>query len=186
MLRVVALLLSASAASAWAAPEAAAASGIDWDLLLKALGLLVTIGATLIQVRNFRSSSRSSLKTDLEILKLIDPGHPHRASVERHTDQLIGKFYPDSPVSPPITFERIGIGVFGFVWALGFAYWTFVLSTPTFSWWSLATGYVAVMGLAWLGMGITGLGMPVRGRSGDAAKAAAQAPEPPAPARHAD
>jgi len=132
-------------------------TGLDWDLILKALGFVVAVVATYLQIRNLGFATRASLKTDLEILKLIDSADPNHAKVKRIVDARIQALYDDQPAaSSARQAERWAYGIGGGLWAVGFAYWTITLVLPGFSWWSLLTGYLALAGLGLTGMGISG------------------------------
>jgi len=155
-----------------AAPAAATPGGLDWDLILKALGFVVAVVATYLQIRNLGFATRASLKTDLEILKLIDSADPNHAKVKRTVDARIQALYDDGPDGPSSRqAERWAYGIGGGLWAVGFAYWTITLAQP-FSWWSLLTGYLALAGLALIGMGISGQTMTAQLQANAAARQA--------------
>ena len=140
-----------------AAAEPTKVHGIDWDLILKALGILVAAVTTYLQVRSLGLADRASLKTDLEILKLIDSEDPNHKRVKRAVDVrillLYGQEETRSPANRAVRWTRIRI-VIGIVWTLGFAYWTMTLVQPVFSWWSLLTGYQTLAGVWLVGAGI--------------------------------
>jgi hypothetical protein len=126
--------------------------GVDWDLVLKALGFIVTAFLTYNQIKNLRAGSRTALKTDLEILKLIDANDPNYETVKQRISERLQILYG------PTATRRWGAAVFWFIWSFGFAYWTFRLVQHCFTWWSLLTGYLALMGI---GMTINALRGPL-------------------------
>jgi hypothetical protein len=134
-------------------------SEFDWDLVLKALGFVAAVIATYVQTRGLHLTSRTSLKTDLEILKLVDAVDPNYQIIKAAVDKQVALLYTpkiiQSLTSDP---KRLALTIFGLLWALGFFYWTFKLVEPGFTWWAVLTGYLALMGLAWLSMGIRGTG----------------------------
>ena len=132
-------------------------TGIDWDLVLKALGFVVAAVAASLQVRNLSFAARASLKTDLEILKLVDVNDLNHKKVKRVVDARIQVLYADDDSKSAEHFaERWAYGLGGGICLLGFAYWTVTLAQPTFSWWSLLTGYLALASLGSISMGISG------------------------------
>ncbi len=93
---------------------------------------------------------RSSLKTDLEILKLLDPADSSYQTVKKAVDKRIARLYSPEPTRPEADmFWSWVFAIFGVLWALGFSYGTFVLLRPAFTWWAVLTGYLAFAGL-WL------------------------------------
>jgi len=126
--------------------------GVDWDLWLKALGFVVTAFVAYNQIKNLQSGSRAALKTDLDILNLIKPQDPNYATVKQRIGERIQILYAPRPS------RNLPVAIFSGIWAFGFAYWTFRLVQPGFTWWSLLTGYLAMAGIgSWL--------MALRGRS---------------------
>src|SRR5687767_14128624 len=126
-------------------------AGIDWDLVLKALGFLVTAAVAVVQVRGLRLAARATLKADLEILNLLDANDPNRDLLKRTINTRIKDLYAPAAVeSERSEGRRWLLGAFGLLWALGFSYWTFVLVRPGFTWWALLTGYLALAGFGWM------------------------------------
>jgi len=130
--------------------------GFDWDLLLKALGFLIAAVAAYFQVRNLNFAARASLKTDLEILKLIDASDPNYQVVKTEVDRRVASLYAPEPPKTRANVGRLALIIVGSLWAFGFAYWTVILVTPTFSWWAVLTGYIALAGLGWIVLGVSG------------------------------
>lgn len=64
-----------------------------WDLILKALALAAGAIASFFQIRNLLPRSRSTLKTDLEILRLLDPTDPNYAVVRAQIDATVKATY---------------------------------------------------------------------------------------------
>jgi hypothetical protein len=157
-LSLLVFMLATSAASAAEAPSAA--TGLDWELILKALGAIISVLLAYVQFRGLNLTSRATLKTDLEILKLLDAGNPNYPVVKQSIDQRLALLYAEPPAQTKRYIgERIGIAALGLVVALGFSYWTFKLVEPGFTWWSLLTGYLALAGVIWMIMGATGKGI---------------------------
>jgi len=130
---------------------------MDWDLLLKALGFVLAAITAIFQARGLRLTLRSSLKTDLEIIKLLDPADSSYQAVKSTVDRSIARIYGLKDHHPvDWDFRRIAITSGGLLGAVGFAYWTFDLARPTFSWWSLLTGYLALGAFGWFIMGASG------------------------------
>lgn len=119
----------------------------EWDILLKASGSVVAIIVAYIQIRAFRLNSRSSLKTDLEIFNLLDKADPNYEIIKKGISLRINQYALRSfPSLKKGNYEWPGI-IFSFIWALGFAYWTFYLLKPGFTWWTIITGSMTILGL---------------------------------------
>lgn len=123
---------------------------VDWDAVTKAVGVLVALAAAYTQAKSFRPMSRGALKSDLEILKLLDTSDPKHALIKSNIDLRIDRIY-----GPPAAKDWLMIAV-GVLLALGFSYWTLSLVKYHFTWWSVLTGYFAVVGLYSVLMGLRG------------------------------
>ena len=98
--------------------EAGTEGGFERGLLLKVLALLVAVIATVPALRAWHLTSRASLKTDLEILRLLDAAHPNREAVSRKVDDVLHRLY-----SPGLAFwKRMLAAIPGFLAVVGFAY----------------------------------------------------------------
>ena len=136
---------------------------LDWDLVLKALGFVVAGVAAYVQTRGLYFASRTSLKTDLEILKLLDAADPNYQVVKSSIDARLARLYqPRAPATMRANVQRWAVAAVGLVWAVGFSYWTFALVRPGFTWWSLLTGYLAFGGAALALQGAVGTGFIMR------------------------
>jgi hypothetical protein len=127
---------------------------IDFELLLKILAGLVGAIGLFLQIRNLRNASRSSIKTDLEILEKLTPSDPNYAIVRNSLDQSIKRVYGDPArrkfIPSPVDFW------FGFIWCIGFGYWTIYLFRDGFSWWAVVTGLFALGGFGGIITGLEG------------------------------
>jgi hypothetical protein len=143
---------------ALAAEQSSTPSGpIDWELLLKALGFVVATVVAYVHWRGLHLTSRTSLKTDLEILKLLDTIDPNYHTVRAAVNQRVSQLYAPRPAQFQVRMLfRWAAAIFGLLWALGLSYWTVKLVQPGFTWWALLTGYLALAGVGWFFMGITG------------------------------
>jgi hypothetical protein len=145
----------------------------DWDLLqalAKAVGSIIGVAAAGYQayrlgVRNFRS--RTTLKRDLDILKMVDQADPGHAILKAHVDRMIRELY--APPAPSVRKrlpspkhirafvstlardfpkpKKPSDFVSGLLSFVGFSVWTAYLDRGGFSWWSLLTGVFALSGL---------------------------------------
>ena len=142
--------------------------GFDWEILLKTLGFVVSIILAYIQVRGYYLNSRGSLKTDLEILNLLEATDPNYQSVKNAVDWRIAYFYypfKKLPRLDTITYQAlfwfntrhrvmfIGMGLFV---ACGGFYGTFKLAQPSFSWWAILPGFYTLYGIYLIFGGIRG------------------------------
>lgn len=55
---------------------------VEWALLLQSGGFAIALAVAFVNVRKYLLDANASLKTDLEILKLLRDDHPHRVFVE--------------------------------------------------------------------------------------------------------
>ncbi len=149
-MRYVFHLLYTVPGAAWGSEQTALSEGFDGNLLLQAFGILIAAVVAYVQARGLNLTTRSSLKTDLEILKLLDPADSSYQTVKKAVDKRIARLYSPEPTRPEADmFWSWVFAIFGVLWALGFSYGTFVLLRPAFTWWAVLTGYLAFAGL-WL------------------------------------
>jgi hypothetical protein len=119
------------------------------EIILQAVGLVVGAIFSLLQVRNAVHGSRSTLKTDLEILKLLDPTDPNHALVRAHVTESMRKIYPNQVAGATASgFKIYNWPQFfiGITFSLVFSAITLYLLRDGFSWWALMTGFFAVGG----------------------------------------
>jgi hypothetical protein len=123
---------------------------IDWDIVIKAIGALVGAIVAYIQIRSSRPISRSALRSDLEILRLVDPADPTYTVIKGSIDRRIKLLYAE-----PRMDVRWAAVIFGSSISIGFSYATFYLVRDHFNWWSLLTAYFAMVGLSLISLGFT-------------------------------
>ncbi|MDQ3801492.1 MAG: hypothetical protein M3384_18880, partial [Acidobacteriota bacterium] len=127
----------------------------DWTskdfltLILQAVGLLTGVILSSLQLRNLVSKSRSTLKTDVEIFKMLKPEDPGYEHLKKHVAKSIENIYSSS--------ERrnfIGIKVYswddfilGVVFLLIFPIATFYLYRYGYNVWALVTGFLVLAGI---------------------------------------
>lgn len=127
------------------------ATGIEWEIVIKAIGALIGAIVAYTQIKSTHPISRATLKADLEILKLIDKSDSNYKLIKDNFDSRIRHLYGSRT-----KYTSWPTVIFGALWASGFAYWTFYIVKDGFSWWSLLTGYLAIGGLGWVMMGFRG------------------------------
>lgn len=118
---------------------------IDYDILLKFFASIIGILGVIYQLRNLKITFKSSIKTDLEILNMLEETDPNFAIVKKSVTESIKKRYSKSNRS--LTIYSITDFILGIIFVFGFGYWTFYLSYESFSFWSLLTGQFAIAGL---------------------------------------
>lgn len=131
---------------------------IDFEIIIKALGVVIGAAGTFYQVRNILPKSRSTLKSDLEILKLLEPGDPLHETVRRHVSRQVAYLYPPRRKKPKrgIIYSSTDFWT-GVLMAVMFTTWTIYLTRDGFTWWAVLTGFVALGGLGGI---LTGLENP--------------------------
>jgi len=124
-------------------------SRIDWDIAFKALGIIVGIIVSVYQLRNIIPRTRSTLKIDVEILKLLDPADPNYAILKSNIDENIRRTYRIKQATRFKTFHVYSWGDFigGILVSFGFAVLTLYISRGGFRWWSVLTGFIALGGI---------------------------------------
>ena len=119
---------------------------MNWQLTIQVLGILVGGSISLYQIRRLLPVSRSRLKVDLEILKLIDPSDPAHARVKEHIDRAIVRTYTDVASVRGAASIDWPLFVFFTVAIVGLVSWTVYLVRDGFNPWSLLTGLFALVG----------------------------------------
>ena len=128
---------------------------MDWLEALRAAGILVAVIVALLGLRKVEPTlrPRSKLKTDLEILNMLKHKDPYYKVVRSNVDAMITKIYK-RPSQQEIT-ERLKVYnwlyfVLGISCFPGFSFWTWYLVKDSFSWWAIATGFLALAGFGWI------------------------------------
>src|ERR1039457_4758679 len=124
-------------------------ANIDYELVLKIFGVIAAVVAAVYQFRNVKLSPRSSIKTDLEILKLLDSDDENYILIKNHIDRSIKRIYR---IRKENKFKIYSIPLFimGILFLLGFSVWTYYISRNGFSYWSLLTGFFAIAGIVYI------------------------------------
>lgn len=124
-------------------------SSIDLDSVLKAvLAVLGAVAAT-YQIRAVIPKPRAALKSDIEILRLLDPSDPNYRIVKASIDEKIELVYGDKTEQRTHSSTQDWFYlIFGASWACVFAYITFYIVKDGFTWWALLTGYIAAAGFS--------------------------------------
>ncbi|HEO64361.1 MAG TPA: hypothetical protein ENI73_00675 [Spirochaetes bacterium] len=105
-------------------------------ILMLSVGL---IGA-LYQLFKLFPESRSTLKNDLEILGMLESSDPNYLIVKKRIDVKIRRIYQKKVHD---TFDL----VLGIIFFIAFLIWTIYLVKDSFSWWSIVTGFFALVGI---------------------------------------
>jgi len=121
---------------------------ITIDNTLKVLAVLAGVATTVQQIRQFRANSRASIKTDLEVLRMLDKSEAGYTLVKQHVDDLIKRVYTPRKrgFSNGLTIYNQEDFVLGIILLPGFVVWTIYLVRNGFSWWALLTAFFAFAG----------------------------------------
>jgi hypothetical protein len=115
--------------------------------ILTVVGIVAGGALTVYQITRAVSPIRSSLRHDLETLKLARELNMPAKALEDDIAQRLAKLEPDyQPLRWRITSEVVLQSLTGILMAIGFGYWTYYLSKGGFSWWSVLTGFFALGG----------------------------------------
>lgn len=106
--------------------------------------LLIGIIGAIYQIRNFSITFRSSIKTDLEILKMLNSTDPNYFLIQNRIDESIKKIY--SPRKNLFIIYKPTDFIIGIIFFFGFGFLTIYLSRENFNVWSLVTVNFVVTG----------------------------------------
>ena len=125
-----------------------------WELLLTVMGLVAAAFVTLLNVAALRNINiaprrRATLRTDLEILKLLKPTDENYQLVKASVNSSIRSIYQTR--SRRTFREQFRVYdwpmlIIGLVFMGGFGWWTGHLGIGG-SWWAILPGYFALAGL---------------------------------------
>ena len=118
-----------------------------WKVILSALGIVLGATFSAFQLRNSTSKQRSTLKTDLEILKLLDSGNEYYQQIQSQINEQIRRTYIEQNGFGKFKIYNWYDFVFGVVTMLIFSTWTLFLLKDGSYWWAILTGIIAVIGL---------------------------------------
>lgn len=137
-----------------------------WEVALKIIGPVLGAAVTYSQ-RRFFARPRAKLRSDLELLKLMegDALTEQRATLQHSVAAQVDKIYCRCVAHK----RNFAIVAFGLIWALAFiavTYYIFKNDDELSKWWTLLSGWMALAGLGWMIMGWEG---KFRSSSDDAA-----------------
>jgi hypothetical protein len=126
---------------------------MDWDMILRAVGVLIGAAGTIYQITRRDPRWRATLKADIEILNLLDDGES-KEIIKRNVDRVVQSRYPVRAVEEGVETKRRSVRVYnvsnlviGIIFLVGFGYWTFSLVEDGWNWWAILTGFFAFGGL---------------------------------------
>lgn len=126
---------------------------IDWELIIKAVGVVAGIVTTLIQimlkVREFKPRERSILKYELEILNMLDKSIDNYDLVEARVNYRLNRLFKN--VEEPVEEQKRNFNLFNIIYGallfIGLGYWTISKIPGDTPWWTFIIGYFAFAGL---------------------------------------
>jgi len=117
-------------------------------------GIVIALIAAASQWRNLTPKSRTALKHDLDILKLIDPSEGSYKILKEHIDETIRKTYSHNPQQSFFSRVRSKLTIFldkdfyvGAGIIFSFSALTLYLLKDGFTWGALPTGFIALTGI---------------------------------------
>jgi hypothetical protein len=130
---------------------------MSWDLIAKVLGVIFSAGAGLYRLRySVKPRARTNLKADCELLSLFDKSDPSRATLKARIDAQVADLYgparrgqtwlPKDWLDALREADRPQT-VLGVACLAAGAGLTAYLVRNGFTWWSLLTGYIGLLGL---------------------------------------
>ncbi len=118
-----------------------------WKVVLQAVAIVVGAVFSIFQVLSLTSKPRSTLKVDLEILKLLDVSNPHYQYLQNHINEEIRRTYVDRKKHRTFRVHSWEDFIFGVVLLFAFSVWTLYLLRDGFDGWEIATGLGAFVSL---------------------------------------
>jgi hypothetical protein len=116
--------------------------GLGSDTIFKAIPIVVGVVTAAVRFRDARPRRRSVLKADLEVLRAARLQKLDCEEFQAYVQTEL------SNLSKRTTRTQWPVVVFGSVFSLVFGIWTAYLVKDGFSWWALATGFSAFVGLS--------------------------------------
>lgn len=106
--------------------------------------------SSLSRFTNSKPLLRTSIKADLELLKLMESGDPGYEELKNHIKSQVEAMVKEEQKKELITGNFFQIFV-GLAMTSGFGYWTYVIATTTISiWWTILTVWGALAGFGFL------------------------------------
>ena len=133
---------------------------VNWDIVFKALGIVVSaiVGAT--QIVGRLPKSRTTLKHDLEVLKLLPEEHQDRALIEAHIRSNIERIYAPAAGQPRKVLEVFAVHqwsdfIGGSLLALVATIVALYMIRDGWTWWAILPCFVALGGIGGVLEGLT-------------------------------
>ncbi len=126
---------------------------MDWNIALKAIGIVFGLIVSIYQLRDIIPRTRSTIKIDLEILKLLDPSDPNYVALRSKIDENVRRTYRINQ-SRSFSFpsgEYLVLFILGVFITLFFAALTLYLVKDGSTWWVLLTLYFMWKGIVVIG-----------------------------------
>ena len=132
----------------------ASASSLDWDVILKAAGIIAPAIGWFAGRVGVRLGRRATISADLDILEKIADGkiveETHEQLIKQRIEANLTRLYGASQVGEWITTKTVSFALIGSVWSLIFGYLTVMKLFDrewnfTWSWWALLTGYLTLI-----------------------------------------
>jgi hypothetical protein len=106
-------------------------TGDDWETVATVLVALSAAAGVLVQLA--RPRARANLKTDLEILKGLDPKSNSYDLLQEHVDREVQRLYEEGPwlralILSGLTMVAAGVGLFIFALVSNGAWWWYLIA----------------------------------------------------------
>lgn len=124
------------------------------ELIFKILAIIVGIFGSIYQLRNLRLTFRSSLKTDLEILKMVEKDDPSYEIIRKGIHESIKQIYGD-PSKKRFKIYNPADFYMGFLFMFGFSYWSYFLTKTDHTFWAFVVGFFALAGFGGVLTGVS-------------------------------
>jgi hypothetical protein len=120
-------------------------SDVDWNAAYKVAAVVATSAAGVYQFRNsVGPRARTNLKTDLEVLKQLDPAEPSHAVVKARIERDVGRIYGREPWYGRKGLRALPVSLAFLGWGIGLT--VFALANHWAWWWYLIAAYLTFGG----------------------------------------
>lgn len=123
---------------------------MEWEeILIKAVVALTGVIGTVYQFKNIRPKMRSKLKTDLEILSMLEKDDPNHKLVQEYVNESMKGLYSlaGSRKSDGSRITSWGDFIFGIIFTSLFTTATIYIVQDGWNWWALLTGFFVFAGI---------------------------------------
>lgn len=110
---------------------------MNFDLIIKAVGAVVAAVVSLTRLSTHYFHGRARLKSDIEIMNMLDEDDPNYKLVAEHVNKSIHAIYSEEKDKEIPAVSNWRDLIFGIILLLFGMIWTLYVLRDGFSWWSI-------------------------------------------------